>query len=557
MPERPPGPPRHGPIAQPGQFIVPRVRLVYEDADLIIIDKPEGLLTAGTTGENRTTLFDLVKKHCRRSTPPTRDRRTARDLRAAGSAPERSPLGVVHRLDKEASGLVVFSKSDKAYTWLKDDFKAKRVHRIYIALVEGDMGPIGHSGTIQSFLREDKKGNVHSIRPDEFRGSANPGRDDEDAARPAVTHFRIIAVGNGRSLVQVRLDTGRKHQIRVHLAEHGFPICGDDRYGSKSNPAGRVCLHAAELGFTHPGTGRKERWNSPAPAAFYTLAGATPPPSLTPEPQTPRPVPAAVRPQPLDTSWQQVAGWYDELLAGDQPNDHYEKVIVPGTVRLVGPAPGMHILDVACGQGVIARSLAALGPSVMGVDAAEDLINAAQSRGGDRLSYRVGDARELLSLDLPAPFDAATCVMALGNIDPLDTVFRAVAALLRDDGAFVFVISHPAFRAPGQTSWGWDDKSRTQYRRVDGYLSNGQHRIQMHPGQSPDVTTWTFHRPLQTYARLLREAGMLIDTIEEWPGRRTSQPGPRADEENRARREIPLFLGVRAVKVPGITPRSS
>lgn len=512
---------------------------------MIVVEKPPGLLTAGMAGEARTTLMDMVKAHVRAGQRGPRDRKTGRDRRAAGAGPSRPLVGVIHRLDKEASGLVVFSKTDTAFSWLKEDFKAKRVHRMYLALVEGEMGKPDHSGTIQSLLKEDKSGRVYSIKPDEFRGSASPTADDEDSARPAVTHFRVVGVGQGRSLVQVRLETGRKHQIRVHLAEQGHPICGDERYGAKTNPGGRLCLHAGELGFTHPATGRKERWSSPAPAAFYTLAGLTPPPNAAPEPAMQ--APARPAPTGADTSWQPVADWYDAMLSGDRPNDHYEKVIIPGTVRLVSPRAGLRALDVACGQGVISRALAALGANVVGVDAAPDLIKAAQSHGGG-IDYRVGDARALKDASIEGEFDAATCIMALGNIDPLEPVLTAVAGFLRPGGSFTFVISHPAFRAPGQTAWGWDEKTRKQYRRVEGYLSTGQHRIQMHPGDAPDVVTWTFHRPLQTYARQLAEAGLLIETIEEWPGQRTSQPGPRAEEENRIRREIPLFLAVRAVK---------
>jgi hypothetical protein len=149
-------------------------------------------------------------------------------------------------------------------------------------------------------------------------------------------------------------------------------------------------------------------------------------------------------------------------------------------------------------------------------------------------------------------FDAATCIMALTNIEPIDSVLSGAASLLRPGGALVLVISHPAFRAPGQTHWGFDAKGPgggVQYRRVDGYLSAGQHRIVMHPGEAPDVVTWTFHRPIQHYSRALAQAGMAIELLEEWSSRRQSQPGPRAEAENRSRREIPLFLAIRAVKM--------
>ncbi len=163
------------------------------------------------------------------------------------------------------------------------------------------------------------------------------------------------------------------------------------------------------------------------------------------------------------------------------------------------------------------------------------------------------DARELASLKVEGNFDQATCVMALSNIEPLEPVLAGVASLLKPGGAFTFVISHPAFRAPGQTEWGWDNAKAKQYRRVDGYLSPGQHAIEMHPGKAArgaaPTNTWTFHRPLQTYVRVLSATGFAIEQLEEWAGQRESTSGPRAAEENRARREIPLFLCVRAIRV--------
>jgi hypothetical protein len=138
-------------------------------------------------------------------------------------------------------------------------------------------------------------------------------------------------------------------------------------------------------------------------------------------------------------------------------------------------------------------------------------------------------------------------------MDPLAPVMQAVAAALKPGGTFVWVITHPAFRAPGQSDWAWDPKTARQYRRIDGYLSPGQKPIDMNPGKAArgeqTATTWTFHRPLQTYVEALARAGMLVDRLEEWPSLRASTSGPRAAEENRARREIPLFLGVRARKL--------
>lgn len=570
------GPPGAGRPARDPSDLGLGATIVHEDADVLVVNKPAGIITAGMPGETRLTLFDLIKRRLKDhgEAGPARSRSRGRDERAAGRGGDgpRVGAGVIHRLDKEASGLLVFSKTDKAYQWLKEDFKAKRVHRIYLAVLEGEMGAPGEQGTMQSFLREDKSGYVKSIKPDEFRGSTAAGargeNEDEDVAKPAVTHYRIIAVGKGHTLVQARLETGRKHQIRVHFADRGHPIVGDRRYGAKTDPGKRIALHAAELGFTHPGTGMKERYSAPAPRAFYDLCGASAPtdaaparPAATPHAgaraeRRPAAAPGtAARSGTTDTDWEAVAAWYDDLQSSGE-SDHYANVIIPGTVRLVQPRKGLRVLDVACGQGVIARALAERGAQVVGVDGSPSLVEAAAARstavrgsGGGEVEFHVGDARNLDALGLEAAsFDAATCIMALSNIEPIEPCLRAVHGLLKPGGALVFVIVHPAFRAPDQTAWGWDDATRTQYRRVDGYLSPAAKAIKMHPGSAPDVTTMTFHRPLQTYVRLLAQSGFAVTGLEEWPAMRTSQPGPRAEAENRARREIPLFVAVTAQK---------
>ena len=208
------------------------------------------------------------------------------------------------------------------------------------------------------------------------------------------------------------------------------------------------------------------------------------------------------------------------------------------------------------------RLLAGRGCDVVGVDASAQLVSAAQGRAGPRERYLVGDARRLTQLEL-GQFDCACCTMALMNIDPLGSALEGVGALLRDRGAFVGVILHPAFRAPRQTSWGWDSSSEPahQYRRVDAYLSSGQWPIVMNPGAvsrgARPVTTTTFHRPIERYVAALREAGFIIELLEEWPSMRRSEPGPRAEAENRARSEIPLLLAWRARKITLPSPPGS
>jgi len=111
------------------------------------------------------------------------------------------------------------------------------------------------------------------------------------------------------------------------------------------------------------------------------------------------------------------------------------------------------------------------------------------------------------------------------------------------------VMMHPCFRSPKETSWGWDEQQKVQYRRINRYLLPRKHPIVAHPGQKTGEYTWTFHKPIEAYVKSLRSANLLIDALEEWPSHKTSTSGPRAAAENTARKEIPLFLAVRAVKV--------
>ena len=620
--QAPTGPDRARP-RKPPAFRWPKgVRLVHEDADLIVLDKPPGLLTANV-GPTQTgpSLFGDVKMYLRKH-------------RNRGGR-----VFIIHRLDKEVSGLLVFAKTEKAFNWLKNDFRAKRVHRLYVAVVEGEIHPEPAKegavvkpqppgGTIQSFLHEDEYGQARSVklgqvaRASKGLNTRTAHPEDSRAPRLAVTHWRALAAARGYTLLQVRLETGRKNQIRIHMKEFGHPIAGDIRFGAKTDPGRRLALHAAELGFTHPSTGQPVRFSSPAPEGFYRAVGMDPPGATARElgataselGATARELGATAResssaavgtfhrleagattaaPQsgravaPDETSWDHVAEWYDGMI-DERRSDHFEQVILPGTLRLLQPEAGQRVLDVACGQGELCRRLASLGVRAVGVDASPRLIEAAGRHNGELPDsspppeYAVGDARELGGLEVGDGFDAAACVMALMNINPLEAVFRGIADRLRPGGRFVGVILHPAFRAPRQTSWGWDDQrtalaskpARTvapgkrghreerargegrQYRRVDGYLSPGQTPIVMNPGAASggaaEVTTWTFHRPIQAYVAALASAGLLVDGIEEWPSLRASRPGPRASEENRARREIPLFLAVRAVRATTI-----
>ena len=517
--------------------------IVHEDADILVINKPAGIVSAMPKPGGRPTIYEMVKDYAR-----AKGGRKARAF-------------VVHRLDLDASGLLIFAKHKAALDWLKDDLRARRIERLYLALVEGtfDGGP-GATGTAQSMLREIPGGSVVSVPLEEIKGS----KGDETEARHSVTHYKVLGDSNIRSLVQLKLETGRKHQIRVHMADLGHPLVGDQRYGSGPSKLKRLALHASDLSFRHPGTGQHVTFHCPAPSSFYDAVcmdtpGATK--HSTEEIKTPQKRPLPEQRTSLvddaESGWESVSDWYGDYQAGSK-SDHFSEVIIPGAIGMLDIKTGDRVLDIACGEGRFAAAMTDLGAQVSGVDASEGLINAASARKLPRSRFTVGDARQLDKLPgefTEEPYDAASCVMALMNINPISDVLSGASRLLKPGGRFVAVILHPSFRSPGISSWGWEGSKASkqkQYRRVDAYLSSTTEPIIMNPGEvaagKKAVQTFTYHRPLESYVKAFASAGLMMDDLEEWPSRRKSEPGPRADEENRARREFPMFMCIRAIK---------
>jgi len=255
-----------------------------------------------------------------------------------------------------------------------------------------------------------------------------------------------------------------------------------------------------------------------------------------------------VRSQNTPPGWEEVAGWYDDLV-GERGSEYHRLVVIPRTLKLLEVRPGERVLDVACGQGVLCRALAETGAHVTGVDVAPALIAAAERRnpgGRSRVQYRVGDARRLEEVVHADDFDAAVCILAIQNIAPLSPVWEGCRRALKKSGRLVVVMQHPCFRIPRQSQWGWDEKQRRQYRRIDQYLSSSRTNIQIHPGGDPAQTTPSFHRPLQAYVNTLGSAGLWIDRVEEWTSHKTSPEGPRKQALDESRKEIPMFLALRA-----------
>lgn len=214
------------------------LKIVYEDAYLIVVEKMPGLLSVSTERQKERTACTILNEYLKRSTG-----RLAR-------------VYVVHRLDRDTSGLMMFAKDEKTQHSLRDDWHRIVYDRRYVAVVAGEMEK--DEGIVRSWLT-DHVLYVHSSPVD------NGGKE-------SVTHYRTIKRANGYSLVELHLETGRKNQIRVHMQDLGHPVVGDGRYGVEDlNPIGRLALHAFKLCFYHPVTGEKMEFETPYPAEFKKL----------------------------------------------------------------------------------------------------------------------------------------------------------------------------------------------------------------------------------------------------------------------------------------------
>ena len=239
-------PPTHrvglGPETVARVVLAAPLRLVYEDDDLLVIEKPADLLTIATESERERTAYRMVWSYLAEARPPRR------------------PL-IVHRLDRQTSGLLVLAKSAAAKDHLQQQFAARTVTRGYVAVVEGRVA--ADAGTLESKILQNRSLRVRAA-----------GR-DEAGARTAITTYRVRERRGAVTVLDLTLGTGRRHQIRVQLAAAGHPVVGDRAYGASTDPINRLALHATILGFVHPGTGAAVRFESRAPAAFMRVGRAT------------------------------------------------------------------------------------------------------------------------------------------------------------------------------------------------------------------------------------------------------------------------------------------
>ena len=208
--------------------------IVFEDDFLIVVNKPEGVLTMSTDKEKFKTMYAYLSSYVKQKNPEAK-------------------IFIVHRLDRETSGLLIFAKSMDVKTLLQNNWNNDSKQRKYVALVEG-LVPT-NSGTIQSYLRESKALKVHSSKNVTY-------------GKEAITHYQVVGTKKNSTLLEVVLETGRKNQIRVHMEELGHPIVGDVKYGAKTNPIGRLGLHAIQLSFKHPINGKVLTFKTALPSKF-------------------------------------------------------------------------------------------------------------------------------------------------------------------------------------------------------------------------------------------------------------------------------------------------
>ncbi len=232
------------PIVQKRRAKQPQARfeVVHDDAAIIVVNKPSGLLTVPTPKREANTLQSQIRKWLERQQP-------------------NAQAICVHRLDRGVSGLLVFAKSFEMADRIRQQFAARKPQRQYSAILQGEMPQ--RQGTIRTYLATDPNLNRYSV-------------DDPQAGELAITHFQVKEHWKGVTLVAIRLETGRRNQIRVHMAEAGFPILGDPRYRPQQAehplwPYKRIALHAETLGFMHPGTQEPLQFVAPWPQEFHDL----------------------------------------------------------------------------------------------------------------------------------------------------------------------------------------------------------------------------------------------------------------------------------------------
>lgn len=214
-----------------------RLKIVYEDDDIIVVEKGYGLLSMGNDKKPDNTAYSIMRDYVKWTNPLNK-------------------IFIVHRLDRDTSGLMMFAKSMEAKEKMQHNWNNMVLNRVYVAVVEGE--PEEKEGTVKSYLVENSRYEVYST-------------DDPKKGQLAVTRYRTIQTNGKYSLLELELDTGRKNQIRVHMHDLGHPISGDTKYGAEKSPLHRLALHAKTLRFIHPITRQIMDFSSRVPGGFMSI----------------------------------------------------------------------------------------------------------------------------------------------------------------------------------------------------------------------------------------------------------------------------------------------
>ncbi|MCH9609495.1 MAG: hypothetical protein S4CHLAM45_10170 [Chlamydiales bacterium] len=235
-------------------------------------------------------------------------------------------------------------------------------------------------------------------------------------------------------------------------------------------------------------------------------------------------------------SWEPIQKWYDDLV-GTKGHYYHKHVILPKLIPLLGLSKDASLLDLGCGQGILARFIPK-GVRYQGIDLSPSLIQSAQS--APLHTFTVADACKPLKI---GKFSHACAMLSLQNMEHADQAIKNISKHLEPNGTFVCVLNHPCFRIPRQSHWGVDKPKKLQYRRIDRYLTPMDIPIHLR-----GETTMTFHHSLSDYSQWLYKSGLQIVVMEEWTSDKLSS-GSASKMENRARNEFPLFLTIKSQKV--------
>jgi len=290
-------------------------------------------------------------------------------------------------------------------------------------------------------------------------------------------------------------------------------------------------------------TDDKKPFNKPAPRPPQRKNTPRPPSSPSAPPTTGDNNAASRR---APGGWDAVASWYDGWV-GKGGSEHHKRLAIPAVIDLLQAKSGEHIIDIGAGQGVLAPYIAKTGAKYTGVDVSPKLLDLAREHHGKNGRFLKADAASLQTTQgiTAQSYDAAVFLLSIQDMNPLDAVLESLAWVLKPGGRVVILMTHPAFRIPRQSGWGFDEGRKLIYRRVDRYLTP----LPVPMKQHQSGVTISFHRPLSDYINGLGEVGLLTDRIHEIPAIDTGLKKHRDKAQEAADAEIPLFLGLRARKL--------